>query len=123
MRTGANATRSSSGGGGGGGDGAATTNADADFDADAAVAAAAAIAASGAPVCAPPAVLCANLKPGASSPLKGKVAPYAVFERSGERVGVVGLDSRAKVMNASNPDPGTLMLDGESVAQRYIDEL
>jgi len=26
-------------------------------------------------------------------------------------------------MNASNPDPGTLMLEGESVAQKYIDEL
>ena len=33
------------------------------------------------------------------------------------------LGQSAKVMNASNPDPGTLMLEGESVAQKYIDEL
>ena len=26
-------------------------------------------------------------------------------------------------MNASNPDPGTIMLDGETMAQKYIDEL
>ena len=125
----ANATRSSSSssssssGGGGGGGGGAATDADDDFDVDAAVAEAAAIAHAGAPVCAPPAVLCANLRPAASSPLKGKVAPYEVFERSGERIGVVGLDTSAKVMNASNPDRGTRMLEVESVAQKNIDEL
>ena len=68
-------------------------------------------------------MLCANLRPAASSPLKGKVAPYEVFERSGERIGVLGLDTSAKVMNASNPDLGTRMLEVESVAQENIDEL
>jgi hypothetical protein len=104
MRTGAsraNATRSSSSSSGGGS--GAATDADEGLDADAAVAAAAAIAAAGAPVCAPPAVLCANLKPAASSPLKGKVAPYAIFERSGEKIGVVGLDTVCRAQVSLEP--------------------
>lgn len=73
--------------------------------------------------CKPPAVLCANLVPGASSPLRGKVQPYVVLERGGERVGVIGLDTAEKVNEASNPDKGTKVLDAAEVAQQYIDEL
>lgn len=54
---------------------------------------------------------------GPSSPLRGKLRPYAVYELGGERVGVVGLDTRVKVTNSSNPDPGTVVLDEATAAQ------
>lgn len=69
-------------------------------------------------------VLAANVVPAASSPLtNGYLQPYTVVQRSGQPVGIIGLDVAGKTKNSSRPDDGTAFLDEITTAQRYIDEL
>jgi len=68
-------------------------------------------------------VLAANVVPGPTSPLVGKVDKSAVFSLNGERVGVVGIDIAAKTMLSSRPSPGTMLTDEQAAAQAEIDVL
>ncbi|PLW83821.1 bifunctional metallophosphatase/5'-nucleotidase [Kineobactrum sediminis] len=73
--------------------------------------------------CATP-VLAANVIPGPVSPLRnGYLQPYTIVERSGERIGIVGINIAGKTRNSSRPDPQTRLLDEQASAQRYIDEI
>jgi 5'-nucleotidase len=75
------------------------------------------------------AVLGANVAPRVGeSPLaligaNDYLKPYAVFERDGERIGVIGLVIAEKTRHSSRPDPGTAFLDELATARRYIDIL
>lgn len=75
-----------------------------------------------APGCRTP-VLSANLVPHAGSPLAGRVAPHAVVERGGRRIGLVGVTGADKTLRASRPDPGTALGDEAAAAQAAIDAL
>lgn len=69
-------------------------------------------------------VLAANLVPADDSAIKnGYVKPYTIIEKSGEQIGIVGIDIAGKTKNSSQPDEGTLFLDETATAQQYIDEL
>lgn len=68
-------------------------------------------------------VVSANLVPGPTSPLQGKVAKYAVKSFGGEYVAVVGITTKTKTMLSSNPDAGTTLDDETAAAQAAIDEL
>lgn len=70
-------------------------------------------------------VLSANVKFGASSPLKdsGKVLPSTVVERGGQRIGLVGLTIASKTKQSSSPNADTEFEDEVVAAQREIDQL
>lgn len=65
-------------------------------------------------------VLAANVVPGPDSPLIGRLAPYEIFKYKGTKVGVIGLDTRLKTLQSSNPDEGTDLLDEVTVATAQI---
>jgi 5'-nucleotidase len=75
------------------------------------------------------AVLSANARPQLGvSPLTRNSAtdyfrPAVVVERSGARIGIVGITVAAKTRFSSRPDPGTLFDDEVTAAQREIDSL
>lgn len=68
--------------------------------------------------------LAANVVPGASSAIaSGYIQPYTIVERSGQRIGIIGIDIAGKTKNSSQPDADTQFLDETTTAQQYIDEL
>lgn len=68
--------------------------------------------------------LAANVVPGPQSAIKdGYIQPYVVVERSGEQIGIIGIDIAGKTKNSSRPDEATEFLDEVTTAQQYIDEL
>lgn len=70
------------------------------------------------------AVLGANVFPGPKSPLQGsQIQASKVIERGGVKLGIVGVNTRAKTMEASSPDPGTEVKDELEYAQKEIDKL
>lgn len=75
------------------------------------------------------AVLGANVVPTVGqSPLALLTAndylrPYAVFEREGARIGVIGLVIAGKTQHSSRPDSGTRFLDELATARRYVEAL
>merc|ERR1719327_2475393 len=69
------------------------------------------------------AVLAANVKPRAGTPLAERIRPYVVREVGGQKVGIVGVDAAWKTQRTSSPDPGTVFGDEAEAAQRCIDEL
>lgn len=76
----------------------------------------------------PMSVLSANVKFGANSALNaarapGFVQPSAVVERSGQKIGIVGLTIAGKTKASSSPDPDTTFEDEVTAAQREIDKL
>jgi 5'-nucleotidase len=68
-------------------------------------------------------ILAANVVPGPSSPLVGRLAPFEIFTFKGTKVGVIGLDTRLKTLMSSNPDEGTTILDEVAVATAQIAKL
>src|SRR5690606_20693303 len=73
-------------------------------------------------------VLSANVRFGEASALHpsrapGVVQPYTVVERSGQRIGIVGLTIAEKTKVSSLPDPDTTFEDETVAAQRAIDAL
>ena len=73
-------------------------------------------------------VLSANTRFGANSALNpsrasGYVNPYTIVERSGQKIGIVGLTIAVKTKNSSSPDADTTFEDETVAAQRSIDEL
>jgi 5'-nucleotidase/UDP-sugar diphosphatase len=72
--------------------------------------------------------LSANVRPSAGSPLAPSGGtPYlrasTVVERSGQRIGIVGLTVAGKTRNSSRPDAATQFLDEATSAQAAIDAL
>lgn len=73
-------------------------------------------------------VLAANVVPAVGTPLRptannSLIQPYHIIERSGERIGVIGIDIKNKTQNSSSPLATTEFLDETRTAQRYIDQL
>ncbi|CAM2919533.1 bifunctional metallophosphatase/5'-nucleotidase [Vibrio rarus] len=68
-------------------------------------------------------VLAANIEVPSTNPIYGLYAPYKVFDVSGEKVGVIGIDIAAKTQASSSPSEDTTFLDEVETSQRYIDEL
>jgi 5'-nucleotidase len=69
-------------------------------------------------------VLAANVLPGKSSALKGKLESRTIKTFSnGEKVGFIGIDTRFKTMASSNPDADTKLTDEIEAAQSNIDAL
>ena len=68
-------------------------------------------------------VLSANVRPAAGTPLAARIADYAIIERGGQQVGVVGLTVKDKTRFASRPDASTRFLDEATAAQAAIDAL
>lgn len=72
--------------------------------------------------------LSANVQFGADSALhpsraEGLVEPYTIVERSGQKIGIVGLTIAGKTKASSSPDADTTFEDETVAAQRAIDEL
>lgn len=76
----------------------------------------------------PMSVLSANVKFGANSALNPAkaadyVQPSTVVERSGQKIGIVGLTVAVKTKTASSPDADTTFEEEVTAAQREIDKL
>lgn len=68
-------------------------------------------------------VLSANVNAAAGSALSGRIEPYTIVERSGQKIGVVGLTVAGKTRNASRPDASTVFAEELLSAQGAIDSL
>lgn len=73
-------------------------------------------------------LLSANVRFGPRSPLAGagapeSVRPSVVIERSGQKIGVIGLVVAGKTKNSSRPNSDTVFLDEAATAQAEIDRL
>lgn len=70
-------------------------------------------------------IVSANVNFGASSALfqNQRIQPYSIFERGGEKFGVVGLTIATKTKNASQPNEDTTFADEIETAQAQIDAL
>src|SRR5665647_3528838 len=73
-------------------------------------------------------ILSANVRFGPSSPMYGMVAPETVqpsviIERSGQKIGVIGLIVAGKTKNSSRPNSDTTFIDEATAAQAEIDRL
>lgn len=73
-------------------------------------------------------VISANVHFGESSALHpsrapGYVNPWTIMERSGQKIGLVGLTIAGKTKESSSPDASTTFEDEVVAAQRAIDEL
>ena len=73
-------------------------------------------------------VLSANVRFGPSSPMAGTLAPETVqpsviIERSGQKIGVIGLTVAGKTKNSSRPNSDTTFVDEATAAQAEIDRL
>lgn len=74
------------------------------------------------------AVLAANVVPAPATPLRptethSLIQPYAVLQRGGHQIGLIGIDVAVKTRQSSSPLPSTAFLDETETAQRYIDLL
>ncbi len=75
-----------------------------------------------------PAFVGANIVPHANSALLGAGVPQLedskVFTMgNGELVGVIGIDTRNKTMQSSQPDPGTILLDEVETTKSVVNTL
>lgn len=73
-------------------------------------------------------ILSANVRFGPSSPMYGAIAPETIrpsviVERSGQKIGVIGLIVAGKTKHSSSPNPDTIFLDEAATAQAEIDRL
>jgi 5'-nucleotidase/UDP-sugar diphosphatase len=68
-------------------------------------------------------VLAANVVPGATSPLVGKIAKSTVITKGGEKIGIVGINVKKKTEQSSFPSPGTTLTEEAAAAQAEIDAL
>jgi len=68
-------------------------------------------------------VLGANVNPGDTSPLVGKLKKSITKSVAGEQVGIIGIDIKSKTELSSSPDPGTTLSDERAIAQAEIDAL
>lgn len=68
-------------------------------------------------------ILAANIQAQKGSVLSGKFKPYFIKEFNGEKVGVVGIDTKQKTQTSSNPSSAITFYDEVATAQKYIDEL
>lgn len=73
-------------------------------------------------------LLSANVRFGPSSPMAGTVAPDTVqpsviLERSGQKIGIIGLTVAGKTKNSSRPNSDTTFIDEATAAQAEIDRL
>lgn len=68
-------------------------------------------------------VLASNLKLKPGDPLQGRIQPYAVIDRDGQKYGIIGVTIGKKILNASRPDPGTDFEDEASAIQKSVDTL
>ncbi len=69
-------------------------------------------------------LLSANVSPRPGSPLgSDTIQPSVIIERSGQRIGIIGLTVAGKTQNSSRPDNGTTLLDELTSAQSEIDAL
>ncbi|MDK9694165.1 MAG: 5'-nucleotidase C-terminal domain-containing protein [Sulfurimonas sp.] len=68
-------------------------------------------------------ILAANIEARSGSVLSGKFKPYFIKEFNGEKVGVVGIDTKQKTKASSNPSSAITFYDEVATAQKYIDEL
>ncbi|OBT16304.1 hypothetical protein A9264_11735 [Vibrio sp. UCD-FRSSP16_10] len=68
-------------------------------------------------------VLAANIEVPSTNPIYDMYQPYKVFDVSGQKVGVIGIDIAAKTQASSSPSDDTTFLDEVETSQRYIDEL
>ena len=69
-------------------------------------------------------VLAANVAPGEGSAIEqGYIQPYTIIKRSGQQIGVVGIDIAGKTKNSSSPDETTQFLDEIKTAQSTINTL
>ncbi|CAE8654404.1 unnamed protein product [Polarella glacialis] len=69
------------------------------------------------------AVLAANVVPGASSPLIGKIQKSTTLTVNGEQIGIIGIDIMGKTMMSSSPSAGTILTDEKAAAQTEINTL
>ncbi|CAE8612200.1 unnamed protein product, partial [Polarella glacialis] len=69
------------------------------------------------------AVLAANVVPGASSPLIGKIQKSTTLTVNGEKIGIIGIDIMGKTMMSSSPSAGTILTDEKAAAQTEINTL
>lgn len=75
-----------------------------------------------------PAVLAANVVPGAESPLAALkedeiLQESTVIEMEGEQIGIIGINIRNKTLTSSQPDPGTSLLDERETATTQVEAL
>lgn len=70
-----------------------------------------------------PTLLGANVVPGPTSPLNGKIRAYDIIERDGISLGLVGINTKAKTIEAARPSHGTTLTDEVPAAQAAVDEL
>ncbi|MGD9948476.1 MAG: bifunctional UDP-sugar hydrolase/5'-nucleotidase [Desulfobulbus sp.] len=73
-------------------------------------------------------MLSANVRFGNSSPLHGAqppetILPSVVVERSGEKIGIIGLTVAGKTKHSSRPNADTTFMDEAETAQKEIDRL
>ena len=68
-------------------------------------------------------VVAANIQPAAGTPLAGVLQPYTIKEIDGVKIAIIGLDTKAKVVESSRPLPSTVLEDEAVAAQRTIDAL
>jgi 5'-nucleotidase len=73
-------------------------------------------------------MLSANVRFGPSSPLYGAqppeaILPSVVLERSGQKIGIIGLTVAGKTKHSSRPNPDTTFIDEAEAAQTEIDRL
>ena len=74
-------------------------------------------------LCPAVAVLGANVVPGATSPLVGKIAKSTTITKGGEEIGVVGINIKTKTEQSSFPTDGTTLTEEAAAAQAEVDVL
>lgn len=67
-------------------------------------------------------VFCSDIDVAGDSLLAGKIQPYTILERGGERIGVIGVVTE-ELPEVSNPSSETRMLPLAETAQSFIDTL
>lgn len=70
-----------------------------------------------------PLCLMANAVVPKGSPLDGDFEPYHVYEFGDEKIGIIGVVSKYKLTNSSNPDKGDKFLNEADIINKYADEL
>ncbi len=68
-------------------------------------------------------VVSANVVPASGNILEGKWEPYRIVEKSGEKIGIIGIDVKQKTEESSNPSSEITFLDETETVQKYVDTL